>query len=67
VAVRKTFGLKWDEIRGDWRKLHSGTLHRLRVAANVAVRKKFRLKWDEITGDWRKLHSETLHRLSVVR
>ena len=35
MVVRKKFGLKWDEVTGDWRKLHSEKLHDLRAAPDI--------------------------------
>jgi len=35
VVVRKKSGLKWDEVTGDWRKLHSEKLHDLRAAPEI--------------------------------
>lgn len=35
MVVRKKFGLKWDEMTGNWRKLHSEKLHDLRSAPDV--------------------------------
>jgi hypothetical protein len=26
---RRTFGTKWEEVTGEWKKLHSGELHNL--------------------------------------
>jgi len=35
MVMRKKFGLKWDEVTGDWRKLHSEKLHDSRAAAGI--------------------------------
>jgi hypothetical protein len=32
MVVKKKFGLKLDEVTGEWRKLHSEKLHVLRAA-----------------------------------
>jgi hypothetical protein len=29
------FGPKWDEVTGDWRKLHSGELHNLYALPDI--------------------------------
>jgi len=35
MAVRRKFGLKCDEVRADWRKLHSEKLHYPRTAPDM--------------------------------
>jgi hypothetical protein len=34
-VLRRTFGLKADEIIGDWRKLHNEELHKLYSSTNI--------------------------------
>jgi hypothetical protein len=33
--VRNKFGRKWDEITGEWKKLHSEKLHELKAASDI--------------------------------
>jgi hypothetical protein len=33
--LRRTFGLKRDEVTGDWRKLHNEELHKLYSTPNI--------------------------------
>jgi hypothetical protein len=35
TVLRRIFGLKMDEITGDWRKLHNGELHDLYTSPNI--------------------------------
>ena len=35
MVLRKKFGLKWDEVTGDWRKLHSEKLHDPSAAPDI--------------------------------
>jgi hypothetical protein len=34
-VLRKIFGPKWDEVTGEWRKLHSGELHNLYSSPDI--------------------------------
>jgi hypothetical protein len=34
-VLRRIFGLKWDEVKGSWRKLHNEELHNLYSSPNV--------------------------------
>jgi hypothetical protein len=34
-VLRKIFGLTWDEVRGEWRKLHNEELRDLYVSSNI--------------------------------
>jgi hypothetical protein len=60
-VLRMIFGLKRDEVTGEWRM---GCL-------KTVLRRIFGLKRDEVTGEWRKLHNEELHDLyslsSIIR
>ena len=51
-VLRKTFGLKMDEITGHWM--------RSEVFENKVLRKTFGPKRDEITGHWMRQHNEEL-------
>jgi hypothetical protein len=34
-VLRRIFGPMWDEVTGDWRKLHSEELHNLYSSADI--------------------------------
>jgi hypothetical protein len=34
-VLRRIFGSKWDEVTGDWRKLHNEELHNLYSSPNI--------------------------------
>jgi hypothetical protein len=45
-ALRRIFGPKREEVRGDWRKLHKEELHNLYSALNIIrVIKSRRTRW----------------------
>jgi hypothetical protein len=46
-VLRRIFGLKKDEITGDWRKLHDEELHDLYTLPNIirAIKPR-RVRWD---------------------
>jgi hypothetical protein len=44
-VLRRIFGPKRDEVRREWRKLHSGELHNLYSSANVIRQIKSRIIW----------------------
>jgi hypothetical protein len=44
--LRRIFGPKTDEVRGKWRKLHSGELHKLYSSLNIIRQIKLRrMRW----------------------
>jgi hypothetical protein len=44
--LRRIFGPKWDEITGEWRKLHSGELHNLYSSPDIIRQiKSRRMSW----------------------
>jgi hypothetical protein len=48
--LRRIFGPKMDEIKGEWRKLHDDELNNLSLSTNiVSVIKSKRTKWAGIT------------------
>jgi hypothetical protein len=44
-VLRRIFGLKRDEVTGDWRKLHNEKLHNLYSSANIIRMIKSRMRW----------------------
>jgi hypothetical protein len=45
-VLRRIFGPKWDEVTGEWRKLHSGELHNLYSSPDIIRQiKSRRLRW----------------------
>jgi hypothetical protein len=43
-VLRRIFGLKRDELTGDWRKLHNEELHNLYSAPNRMINSR-RMRW----------------------
>ena len=47
-VLRRLFGLKRDEVRGEWRRLHNEELNNLNSSPNtVRVIKSKRMRWAE--------------------
>jgi hypothetical protein len=45
-ALRKLFGLKRDEVTGEWKKLHNGELHILYSSSGIIRQiKSRRMRW----------------------
>jgi hypothetical protein len=45
-ALRRIFGLRRDEVTGDWRKLHNEDLHKLYSSPNIIrMIKSRRMRW----------------------
>jgi hypothetical protein len=45
-VLRRIFGLKRDEVTGEWRKLHSEELHNLYSSPNIIRQiKSRRMRW----------------------
>jgi hypothetical protein len=45
-VLRKIFGLKWEEVRWDWRTLHNEKLHDLNSSLNIIqAMKSSRIRW----------------------
>jgi hypothetical protein len=45
-VLRRIFRPKRDEVTGEWRKLHSGEIHNLRVSQNIIRQMKSRrMRW----------------------
>jgi hypothetical protein len=36
-VLRRKFGLRRDEVMGDWRKLHNEELHKLYLSPNIII------------------------------
>jgi hypothetical protein len=51
-VLRRIFGPKWDEVRGEWRRLHSGELHILYPSPDIIRQMKSRrMRWvGRVTG-----------------
>jgi hypothetical protein len=46
VLLRRKFGAKRDEVTGEWRKLHSGELHKLYSSPDIIRQiKSRRMRW----------------------
>jgi hypothetical protein len=58
--VLRIFGPRWDEVTGEWRKLHGGELHNLRSSPNIIRQIKSRkMRWEGRVahmGEERKLY-----------
>jgi hypothetical protein len=45
-VLRRKFGFKWDEVTGEWRRLHNKELHALYSSPNIIlVIRSRRLRW----------------------
>jgi hypothetical protein len=45
-VLRRIFGLKTDEVTGEWRKLHNGELHNLYPSPDIIRQiKSRRMRW----------------------
>jgi hypothetical protein len=44
-VLRRIFGPRTDELRGEWRKLHSGELHNLYSSSDIIRQIKSRRMW----------------------
>jgi hypothetical protein len=45
-VLRRIFGPKWDEVKGDWRKLHNVELHNLYSSPDIIKQVKLRrMRW----------------------
>jgi hypothetical protein len=46
TVLRRIFGPKRDEVKGDWRKLHNEELHNLYSSPNIIrIIKSRRIRW----------------------
>jgi hypothetical protein len=53
--LRKIFGPKWDEVTGQWRKLHNQELTDLYSSSNIIrVIKSRRMRWAGHVALWRR-------------
>jgi hypothetical protein len=46
-ALRKIFGPKWDDVTGEWRRLHNEELYDLYFSPNIGVIKSRTGTWGE--------------------
>jgi hypothetical protein len=46
-VLRRTFGLKRDEMMGEWRKLHNEELHNFYSSSSMTRIIEFRMRWAE--------------------
>ena len=61
-VLRKIFGVKRDEIAGEWRKLHNAEPHSLYSSPNIIRNlKSGRLRWAEHSGGWCLYYEGGLH------
>jgi hypothetical protein len=44
-VLRRVFGPKWDEVTGEWRKLHNGELRDLYSSPSIIRIIKSRMRW----------------------
>jgi hypothetical protein len=44
-VLRRIFGPKWDEVTGEWKKLHMEELNYLYCSPNVVRMIKSRMRW----------------------
>jgi hypothetical protein len=52
---RTIFGTKWDEVTGQWRKLHNEGLSDLHCSSNIIrVIKSRRMRWAGHVALWRR-------------
>ncbi|PNF41831.1 hypothetical protein B7P43_G16624, partial [Cryptotermes secundus] len=53
-VLRRIFGPKRDEVKGDWRKLHNEELHNLYSSSSVIrMIKSRRMRWEVMWLDWK--------------
>jgi hypothetical protein len=46
-VLRRTFGLKRDEVIGSWRNLHNKELHDVYSSPSISIIKSRRMRWVE--------------------
>jgi len=59
-VLRRIFGLKWDEVTGEWRKLHNEELNDLCSLPNIVqVIKQRTIRWARHIALWGRKEAYT--------
>jgi hypothetical protein len=45
MVLKRIFGLKGDEVKGEWRKLHNEELGDLYSSPSIRIIKRLRMRW----------------------
>jgi hypothetical protein len=65
-VLRRIFGPKWDEVTGEWRKLHNKELHDLYSSPSIIIiNKSGRIRWAGHVS--RMEEKRNAHKLLVVK
>jgi PAS domain-containing protein len=67
-GLRRIFGLKRDEVTGDWRKLHNEELHNLYSSPNIIrMTKSRRMRFGEKRNSYRILVGKPEGKIPLAR